>query len=742
MSESDINEQLVPVPKRRTIYAEIDKDRKESIQTVNTLSENTTTTQNTHRTCSIEMDNMILQSSDTYGSRPTATAVTPRLGPNKMDNYPGYPSRASSSNLDLSSSYNLSLSSENSDKEIFRQKIHHNKLLLRKAHFYHPKTVKILKSGNFGSVYKGRIQKDLTKIPISPKKQDTKIVAMKKLKSDIGYGLDSRGMKEFTQEANILMDLKEHNVHDNILEVLGIYMVNPEDIASAVGEMVKNSRKIKDLNERDDLSASSSQDEENGNEAQFSQSGDFSRLEELSENTKLLKTPPKQSASIETIRVRKAEHEKLINHFFHSPILVTAFYPHGDVENFLTQENSRNSVEATTLLKWGAELTDALCHLKRYDIVHRDLAARNVMISGPAQPAAGESTYETINNRYSIKLIDFGLARKIKGEDADRNYKIKTAELKLPLPYLALECLEESIFSHYSDIWALGIFIWEMFTFCKYKNDMYKRECPGYANDWTQLTKLLQEGTRLKQPKSVDKKFYELIKKCWVSERTKRISAKELLNELKKARNELIINDTLGENGQQLQKPFYRFNLAAERDSIYVKKQHTYQSRGDKVTLWMKRNSLAIICFMCVFIVLIVGGVVTAVLLKRSSTGSDSNVPVIPVPVTPEPLPEPRTKPPPIIQPNLCQNWQTNKENLCDKIGTLKCKSRNNTYKCKCKDGYKGQYCEREKDKIDIPEKEEDEIEVKPTLTPLSKPALPWNRNRDDKIKGKSKLYP
>ena len=112
-------------------------------------------------------------------------------------------------------------------------------------------------------------------------------------------------------------------------------------------------------------------------------------------------------------------------------------------------------------------------YLSAKHIIHRDLAARNCLL----------------DNDLTLKICDFGLSR----ENADssgqfrldseveymcvhtlQNYiifdhitylcSIQTTDLALPLRWTALEALMSSRFSIETDIWSLGVLVWEILT--------------------------------------------------------------------------------------------------------------------------------------------------------------------------------------------------------------------------------------------------------------------------------------
>ena len=68
-------------------------------------------------------------------------------------------------------------------------------------------------------------------------------------------------------------------------------------------------------------------------------------------------------------------------------------------------------------------------YLSELNIVHRDLASRNILVGDNKQ----------------LKISDFGLARE------DECY-VKTTEGKLPLRWMAIESIQERMFTSKSDV--------------------------------------------------------------------------------------------------------------------------------------------------------------------------------------------------------------------------------------------------------------------------------------------------
>ena len=72
-----------------------------------------------------------------------------------------------------------------------------------------------------------------------------------------------------------------------------------------------------------------------------------------------------------------------------------------------------------------------MAYLEERRLVHRDLAARNVLVQTPN----------------CVKITDFGLAKLL---DINED-EYKAAGGKMPIKWLALECIQHRIFTHKSD---------------------------------------------------------------------------------------------------------------------------------------------------------------------------------------------------------------------------------------------------------------------------------------------------
>jgi serine/threonine protein kinase len=103
------------------------------------------------------------------------------------------------------------------------------------------------------------------------------------------------------------------------------------------------------------------------------------------------------------------------------------------------------------VLRFGCQIVEALEHAHERGVIHRDLKSANVVIT----PAG------------RVKVLDFGLAKRLITEElgeAMRSQLSLTEEgvIAGTLPYLAPETLQGNPADARSDIWALGVVLYEM----------------------------------------------------------------------------------------------------------------------------------------------------------------------------------------------------------------------------------------------------------------------------------------
>lgn len=184
-------------------------------------------------------------------------------------------------------------------------------------------------------------------------------------------------------------------------------------------------------------------------------------------------------------------------------MLVTQLMPLGCLLDYV--RNNKDKVGSKPLLNWCTQIARGMAYLEERRLVHRDLAARNILVQTPN----------------CVKITDFGLAKLLDYNEDE----YKAAGGKMPIKWLALECIQHRIFTHKSDVWAFGVTVWEILTYGgRPYEDILAREVPD----------LLEKGERLPQPAICTIDVYMLMIRCWMLDAESRPSFRELADEFAK----------------------------------------------------------------------------------------------------------------------------------------------------------------------------------------------------------------
>ncbi len=108
-----------------------------------------------------------------------------------------------------------------------------------------------------------------------------------------------------------------------------------------------------------------------------------------------------------------------------------------------------DGLPAETAIRYGIQLADALDAAHARGVVHRDLKCANVVITSDGR----------------VKVLDFGLARRLGAVagDSERTRTVTASQTLVGTPrYLAPEVLRGAEADARSDLWALGIVLYEM----------------------------------------------------------------------------------------------------------------------------------------------------------------------------------------------------------------------------------------------------------------------------------------
>ncbi|KAL7080709.1 hypothetical protein ACQ4LE_000362 [Meloidogyne hapla] len=137
------------------------------------------------------------------------------------------------------------------------------------------------------------------------------------------------------------------------------------------------------------------------------------------------------------------------------------------------------------VLNWSLQVCKALSYLHSHNYIHCDIKPANMLLS---------KEYKT------LKLCDFGTVAE---------HKTGLNSNKGSAAWMAPEVFQGKSYNHKSDIYSLGISIWEMVT-RKYPYDDINE-----PNHITILWRVSNDGLRPPKIDKLPKPFMELIERCW-----------------------------------------------------------------------------------------------------------------------------------------------------------------------------------------------------------------------------------
>ncbi|XP_030317886.1 serine/threonine-protein kinase LMTK1 [Calypte anna] len=182
-------------------------------------------------------------------------------------------------------------------------------------------------------------------------------------------------------------------------------------------------------------------------------------------------------------------------------LLVMEFCPLGDLKGYLRSCRGAEAMapDPLTLQRMACEVACGVLHLHRNNYIHSDLALRNCLLTADL----------------TVKIGDYGLSH-CKYKD---DYFVTADQLWVPLRWIAPELIDEVHGNllivdqtKASNVWSLGVTIWELFELGSQPYDHYSdRQVLAYAIKEQQL-KLPKPQLKL----SLSERWYEVMQFCWL----------------------------------------------------------------------------------------------------------------------------------------------------------------------------------------------------------------------------------
>ncbi|XP_066500024.1 neurotrophic tyrosine kinase, receptor, type 2a [Hoplias malabaricus] len=192
-------------------------------------------------------------------------------------------------------------------------------------------------------------------------------------------------------------------------------------------------------------------------------------------------------------------------------IMVFEYMKHGDLNKFLRAHGPDAVLMADSQVQQQVELTQSqmlhiaqqiaagMVYLASQHFVHRDLATRNCLV--------GENLL--------VKIGDFGMSRDVYSTD----YYRVGGHTMLPIRWMPPESIMYRKFTTESDVWSLGVVLWEIFTYGKQ---------PWYQLSNNEVIECITQGRVLQRPRTCPKEVYDLMLGCWQREPHTRLNIKEI----------------------------------------------------------------------------------------------------------------------------------------------------------------------------------------------------------------------
>ncbi len=179
------------------------------------------------------------------------------------------------------------------------------------------------------------------------------------------------------------------------------------------------------------------------------------------------------------------------------PVLVcTEYMAGGDLKTFLRACRPSNETVKVVLGgedfdRMATQVCSALAFLEEKRILHRDVAARNVLVNADGSV---------------VKLSDLGAARDV--YRTEEYIKSNSSSARLPIAWMAPESLRDNVYTHKSDVWSFGVFLWELTSFAR---------TPYGALGPREIAAEVAAGNRLAQPAACTTAMYATMKACWAA---------------------------------------------------------------------------------------------------------------------------------------------------------------------------------------------------------------------------------
>jgi serine/threonine protein kinase len=189
-----------------------------------------------------------------------------------------------------------------------------------------------------------------------------------------------------------------------------------------------------------------------------------------------------------------------------------------DLETLIFSKGERSLGKKLKILR---EIAEGVNFLHDNGVIHRDLKPKNILL----------------DENLSAKITDLGIAKVLENKE-----KTENATMAFTARYASRESAIDNITTFKADIWSLGLLIYETLS---------HKKAWGVMSSTKILLQLNSKATPLEQgwDKNLPKELVDCVLRCIEYDIDKRLSAKELLEILKKI--EIPSCDTMEDKFQE-----------------------------------------------------------------------------------------------------------------------------------------------------------------------------------------------
>ena len=196
--------------------------------------------------------------------------------------------------------------------------------------------------------------------------------------------------------------------------------------------------------------------------------------------------------------------------------LITELMKHGDLKAYIrkarpNETHPRPFLSIAQLIDIATQAASGAAYLASRKFVHRDIAARNCLV--------GED-----DDQLSVKIFDFGMARDVYQEE----YYRRRGGM-MPIRWMAPEAITDGKYTVESDVWSLGVLLWEIFVF-GYQPYF------GKSNEQV-IGGILQGSLSLECPPLCPRSVFQLMLRCWERNPSERIASEVVASALQNMRD-------------------------------------------------------------------------------------------------------------------------------------------------------------------------------------------------------------